>query len=363
MNRILIMLPLFVFSITVFAQTSVKRTPFYELFTSSTCPPCKPANDHLAPIFEEYRENIAVVNYQMSWPGSGDPYYTPEGNGRRGIYGVNGVPYFVQNGENVAYATFDGDDIDDDLDDDAPVKIELRYMLDPSTQSVSIRAHIEALDSLHSGAQRIGIIITERINHNNVKSNGETEFHNVFKKMLPASAGDFIIGKVAPGQIFEYDTTYVFQGDYRLPNNANDPINTAIEHSVEDFDSLHVIVFMQSAAADKEIYQAGIGEAYTSQEHFDREWGSIPTTIEESQRLAGINVFPNPTNDQINVASLNGSEIAQIKIFNPAGQMVKSAGGNLGVNSTLSLDNLAPGMYIVSVNTGEAIYTKSIVVQ
>ncbi|HAW18855.1 MAG TPA: hypothetical protein DCX14_01615 [Flavobacteriales bacterium] len=363
MNRLLLLIPLTVFSISVIAQTTVKRTPFYEVFSSSTCPPCKPANDHLSPIFEEYRENIAVVKYQMSWPGSGDPYYTPEGNGRRGIYSVTGVPYFVQNGENVSYASFDGDDIDDDLEDDARVKIELRYMLDPSTQSVSIKAHIEALDSLHAGAQRIGIIITERINHNNVKTNGETEFHNVFKKMLPASAGDFIIGKVVPGQTFEYDTTYVFQGDYRLPNNANDPINTAIEHSVEDFDSLHVIVFMQSAAADKEVYQAGIGEAYTSVEDFEREWGSWPTAVEETKKPSGIHIYPNPSNDRINIASLNGKEIAQVKIFNPAGQMVKSTTGGLGVNSSISVQNLPTGMYIVSVNTGDVVHTKSIVVQ
>lgn len=67
------------------AQNTVKRTPVYEVFSSSTCPPCKPANDHLVPIFKERKDQIAVVKYQMSWPGTGDPYYTPEGNGRRGI--------------------------------------------------------------------------------------------------------------------------------------------------------------------------------------------------------------------------------------------------------------------------------------
>ena len=92
------LLALMVLTTVVNAQNTVKRTPVYEVFSSSTCPPCKPANDHLVPIFEERHGQIAVVKYQMSWPGTGDPYYTPEGNGRRGIYSVNSIPYFVRNG-------------------------------------------------------------------------------------------------------------------------------------------------------------------------------------------------------------------------------------------------------------------------
>ena len=81
---------------TVNAQTTFPKIPVYEVFSSSTCPPCRPANEHLSPIFEQYQGQIAVVKYQMSWPGTGDPYYTSEGNSRRNYYGVTGVPAFFR---------------------------------------------------------------------------------------------------------------------------------------------------------------------------------------------------------------------------------------------------------------------------
>ena len=34
----------------------------------------------------------------MSWPGSGDPYYTAEGGDRRAYYNVNAVPDFIIDG-------------------------------------------------------------------------------------------------------------------------------------------------------------------------------------------------------------------------------------------------------------------------
>ncbi len=40
-----------------------------------------------------------MVKYQMGRPGSGDPYFTTEGQGRRGIYSVTGVPTMRINGK------------------------------------------------------------------------------------------------------------------------------------------------------------------------------------------------------------------------------------------------------------------------
>ena len=49
----------------------------------------------------------------MSWPGTGDPYYTTEGGARRSFYGINSVPRveidggWDSNGNNVTQAVFD----------------------------------------------------------------------------------------------------------------------------------------------------------------------------------------------------------------------------------------------------------------
>ena len=313
------------------------------------------------PIFEERHGQIAVVKYQMSWPGTGDPYYTPEGNGRRGIYSVNSIPYFVRNGAAESYSSFSVDDIDDDLAEDAIVKIELRYMLDPESQSISIRGYAEALDTVKSGAQRMVIAIVEKVTYQNKKSNGETEFHNVFKKMLPESAGDFIIGQVMPGQTFEYDTTYVFQGDYRLPNNAGDPINDNIEHSVESFDSLHVIMFMQSAGTDKTIYQAATGVLSKSIEDFERPWGSWPTSVTDVAVSSDLKIYPNPVNyGMVSVETPNGELINNVRIYSMTGAEVSNQNSASKAKVTMDVTDIATGLYIVKVSTSGGEYTKRV---
>ena len=132
----------------------------------------------------------------MSWPGTGDPYYTAEGNSRRNVYGVNSIPAFFRNAASQDYSSFNSASIDVDLLDSTSMTMELRYMLNPDSQSISIRAHAEALEAFTVGAQRIYIAIVEKVTYQNKKTNGESEFHHVFKKMLPESGGELIVGNL-----------------------------------------------------------------------------------------------------------------------------------------------------------------------
>jgi len=70
------------------------RTTLIETFTSSTCPPCVPANATLETLYNNpvNAGRFTSLKYQMSWPGTGDPYYTDEGGVRRTYYGITGVP-------------------------------------------------------------------------------------------------------------------------------------------------------------------------------------------------------------------------------------------------------------------------------
>src|SRR5690606_27058179 len=75
------------------ASGGVIKYPLYEKFTSSTCGPCAYYNDvTFNAHYDAHHEEFVSINYQMNWPGAGDPYYTAEGGVRRGYYGVNGVP-------------------------------------------------------------------------------------------------------------------------------------------------------------------------------------------------------------------------------------------------------------------------------
>ncbi|MBT3648378.1 MAG: T9SS type A sorting domain-containing protein [Flavobacteriales bacterium] len=345
------------------AQSHVPKTPLYEVFSSSTCPPCKPANDWLVPIFEEYDGEIAVIKYQMSWPGTGDPYYSAEGNARRNFYGVNGVPAFFPNAVETFYSNFTTSSVDDDLLEASGVKMFLRYMIDEGSQSVAIKARIEFLQSYNDGGQRLFVPIIEKLTTANRKTNGEVEFHNVFKKMLPEAMGELIIATFDSGDVIDYDTTYVFQGDYRLPPNANSPIDNSTEHSVEEFDDLHVIMWMQSLV-NKEVYQSAIGERVYSADNYERPWGSDlvwPTTIAEFNNLNRFVVYPNPASDLLNIEFADVVKDATINIHSTDGQLVSTM--NLDEQSSklvLDVSEYPAGIYLMNLIEGDKITSKSI---
>ncbi len=169
------------------------------------------------------------------------------------------------------------------------------------------------------------IPIVERETKLNKESNGETVFHNVFKKMLPTASGQIIIGQLDSGYIFDYDSVYIFQGNYRLPNDAGDPIDNASEHSVEDFDSLHVIIFMQSMEASKEIYQGVVGEKCFSWANFNRPWDAplvAPLGTQEHRGLSEVQIYPNPANETLWVRLGSNQFELSVTLYDLQGQIL-----------------------------------------
>jgi hypothetical protein len=122
-----------------------------------------------------------------------------------------------------------------------------------------------------------------------VKSNGETEFLSVMKKMLPTETGSSLPA-VAIGSWDSLSFSYTFKGNYRLPidGQAANRINHNTEHSVEDFYNTKVVAWIQ--AADKSVYQAvnltSLVPAGTS---------AFDASFEQAE------VFPNPAINQFNV--------------------------------------------------------------
>jgi thiol-disulfide isomerase/thioredoxin len=350
--------------LTSFAQLPVPRVPVYEVFSSSTCPPCRPANEHMTPIFKDYDGELAIVKYQMSWPGSGDPYYTTEGNSRRSAYGVSSVPALFRNSNEVSPTNLSASMINNDLEDMVYMDIQLRYLIDTIGQSVRVRARIEAMADYTDGGHRVMIPIVENLTTANKKSNGEKEFHNVFKKMLPGSNGELIVGEIDEGDVIEYDTTYTFQGGYRLPPNSLDPIDNSTEHSVEEFDDLHVVMFVQSLI-DKDIYQGAVGEREYTEANMDRDWGServFPLSVREFNQGKGFAVYPNPSNDVVNVRATNDAVIHSIDVVDVHGRVIHHAESIDENTSTLDVLGWAEGIYTIRMASAEGIFQKRLVV-
>lgn len=224
-------------------DTLIQRLPFHESFTSSTCGPCLAGNQNTTAIWSANPDRQVILKYQMSWPGSGDPYYTDEGNERRNYYSINSVPQLWVDGQwgdnSQAYTAALRDGF---YGVPSFMSVEIDYQV--NCQQVDATVTVNPFADWPAGMV-LHFAIMENKTFNNIKTNGETEFDNVMKKMLPDASGT-VLPALVNGVPYTTNFSYTFNGSYRLPNSSLDPIDHATEHSVEEFFDLQVVAFVQN---------------------------------------------------------------------------------------------------------------------
>ena len=334
-------------SVTVFANGDIKR-PMLESFTSSTCGPCVAGNQNTSAVLAAYSDDqYSMLKYQMSWPGSGDPYYTLEGGDRRTYYNVNAVPDFILDGNvwqgNSSSVT--GSQIDAVMANPAFVSLSSYHVMDG--QTIDFTVSINPLGDF-AGPLTLYSAIFEYMTYNNVGSNGETQFSKVMKKMVPGSTG-FNLGSLTDGQTVVENFSYTFQGSYTLPPDANNPIDHTTQHSVEDFSNLGVVTWIQDDAT-KEILQSTV-----SVESF--------TNIEEKPKT-DLMVFPNPTENMATISfeGIQGLDVS-IELYNLLGELIVSEKYTSQSNIdyyNLDVTSINNGIYNLVFKVGESVTTKKL---
>ncbi|MFN5919825.1 MAG: hypothetical protein ACK45I_00850, partial [Bacteroidota bacterium] len=249
-----------VLSVKVWENFAVRKSLF-EVFTSSTCPPCKPGNEVLQGVLDNNPGQFAVIKYQYNFPGTGDPYYTLETAVRGNYYGgINSVPRMQIDGQwNSNPNGFTQTIFDQYQSKPAFVEIKPTQVVNAATKSIDITAKVKPLVSL-PGNFTLRMAVVERQTTQNVKNNGETEFNWVMKKMVPDPVGLLLnLNNANVEQTF--NQSFTFEGNFRLPASAVNTsgqyigIDLATEHSVEQFDDLITVVFVQDDAT-KEVLQS-----------------------------------------------------------------------------------------------------------
>ena len=348
------------------AQTdSIPKTPFLEVFTSSTCGPCRPGNIRIKELFiddEDYVNRYVMVKYQMSWPGSGDPYYTTEAGGRRSFYGINSVPAMFINGVAIGNPSNMNTSVyDSEVQKYTGLKITPKLTWSNGGKTLDYNIDLEALRDVPGPANRFWISILERTTVNNVKSNGETSFEYVMKKMIP-SAGEFIVGDLPKDTVVNRTGTYTFNGNYRLPSNSSDEIDHAIEHSVENFENLEVVVFVQNI--DRSMVNSAWGfdpadetDTYhpmNPNNPLGENYNPDLTGSEDLEELPARLLIPNPANNQVRLSGMEGVELTLINVL---GQKIESGVG------AIDLSEVNNGLYIVQWTSEGESYSERLIVR
>ena len=213
---------------------TVAYRPLFESFSSSTCPPCAPFNTSVMnPFVANNIDNLSIIKYQMNWPGSGDPYYTPEGGVRRNYYGVSGVPSLVIDGSFVA--TNSGA-VNNAFQAALARETFMELSGESSMDGTVINVEVEVNPFVTISNLRLHVAVVEKTTYDNATSNGETEFHFVMMKMLPDAQGT---------------TIDLVDGETFTTSFSHDMANT----HVEDFDDLAVVLFVQDHSS-KTVFQS-----------------------------------------------------------------------------------------------------------
>lgn len=357
--------------------TPVTRKPILEQFTSSTCPPCTPGNANVLSVMSNYSGEYSKVNYQMSWPGAGDPYFTLEGQDRRTFYAVNSVPSMHTDGSlglnsnSYTAAVFEAaqdvpafvdltvsgtltPNFTYEMQGGQLVKVDSSYVLDAE---VTISPVVDMPAGLVAH-----ISVQENLTFLNEETNGETEFHDVMKKMLPDASGT-TLPAITDGSTETINESHTFVGEYRLPNDASDPIVHTMEHSVEEWTDLRLATWVQNPTTG-EIWQSENAAVTVAEEvnniETDTVDGQIVIVIDgvqyvqfgENYSPLGVNetpadlisVYPNPANDVINLSGVTGA--STVSIYDAAGRLVSTT---VVENNALNVSSLEAGVYNISI--------------
>lgn len=329
------------FDVQVIAN-SIQRIPLYEVFTSSTCPPCKGGNETLQSIFDLKPNQFTCVKYQMNFPGTGDPYYTSESGDRSNFYGgISSIPRLQVDGSwNSNPNVYNEDLFDSFYHVNAFMELTATYKL--TDKRVDISATINPLTNFNTSNLRLYMAVVEKVTSKNVKSNGETEFYWVMKKMVSSPSGT-ALSPMTQNKTVNVSKFYTFKGSYTLAPDGQHPINLATQNSVEEFTDLTAVVWVQDAVT-REVYQSA--------------WAVDLNSVAEDHNELNLVVYPNPVSDHGKVTfDLSGNEKVSMEIYDIFGRKLYTSGeSNLTAGSyTFHFDasGYQPGTYILVLSAGD----------
>lgn len=221
-----------------------QRLVLLEHFTQASCPPCNGANIAINALLVANPDKITSINYHTSWPGY-DPMHNhnPEdANARTSYYAVNSVPWSVLGG-NFHTGVYANNTIWNINTVNAlyaiPTSMEISVFqeLSPNNDTLYATMIVQSTGNILGSPNAFISVIEKHIHFNSPPGgNGEKDFYNVMKKLLPGKTGVSLPGSMKAGEYV------IVQSSWPLAN-------------VYNIDQLSLIGFVQNTI-NKEVYQA-----------------------------------------------------------------------------------------------------------
>ena len=246
MKKFTLSLFLLIAATIVYSQSP--RMVLQEEFTSSTCAPCASANPTFHNWLVQHPDIYTAIFWHCNWPSPGnDPMYlanTTENGARISYYSVNSIPWafvdgnvYANNGLSLTWPV-----IQNRSAVLSPFTINLQHQLNAAQDSIFVTMLVACTQAVAASMVAHNVVIEKHVHFTTAPgSNGEKDFYNVMKKMLPGKDGTDLMLSYVPG---DYS---VMQYGWKLAN-------------VYDINQLGAISFVQNKST-KEVYQAANSSA------------------------------------------------------------------------------------------------------
>jgi hypothetical protein len=323
------------------AQTT-ERLTIIEGFSSNTCPPCETWNDMYIPVLsnnmpnDETTPGVAVLKFQMDWPSPGnDPSNNDEADTRRGFYGVTGIPDWKIDGEDN-----DGSQAAIDSYSAIPAEMEIEAAYTVTGNDIEVTVSLTPLADL-GGGSKLYIAVANKEYTYTGGTTGETEFHHVFRKMLPDD------GAVTLG-FLDANVEQTFTESYTYTTGTPDQTNNLFWD-----DQIEIVVWVQKSNS-KEVWNAAVAAE-----------GTLGIADGDNDDF-GLSLYPNPANAQTSVVfdGVAGENVS-ISVYNALGELVKTENHGMRTGRQrvmLNTETYEAGMYFVKVQVGESVSTSNLMI-
>jgi len=226
-----------VYSVAGYSQS--QRFILMEEATNASCPPCATYNPAFDALLNANRDKLTAIKYHSWWPGT-DPMYSqnPDDNADRiNYYNINSVPRGVMDGTTGSLTSFNQTMINQRSAVPSPFDIWMSHQISPDEDSIYIDMMIQASDNVSGDLMARIAVVEKEINFPNPPgSNGERDFLDVMKKMVPDADGTHLPVSMVTGDYL------IIQGSWELAN-------------IYDMSELGVVGFIQNDN-NREVHQA-----------------------------------------------------------------------------------------------------------
>lgn len=344
-----------------------QRIPLFEHFTSNTCGPCASFNPGFQTLLDANNVNeftdakVSAIKYQVNWPGSPDQSFNADVGTRTTYYSVSGVPSAHIDGISTGSSQ---KEIDEHASEPSFLKIEGTAVATDGTD-VEVEVTVTSYEDYPNATIHIAVVEDEY--SNTAGTNGESDFYEVMRKMIPNAGGTS--ADLSSGNSVTVNETAIFAvgnvtaDSYRLWEGL---ANCRVVAFVQD-ESTKQVLHSQLieitgdlvVTPSWECESTGCIDPGTGQGEYstlaDCEAQCEVSNI-SSWNTFNIQLMPNPAKDNLSISLDPKSQNLNVSVLSITGQKIQEVDyGLLDGEQLLKLDisKLSTGFYTLKVQLND----------